>query len=643
MKTREQVSLALIEDNPWQPRREIDQDELQKLADSIYQLGLLQAPLGRRHPEVSGRIQLAFGHRRVAALRLLLQQGRGEMYVEMDVAGISDEGMAVLALTENERRKQLSQIEVVRAHYKAIDETNLTIQTLADQLDIDRSTLSNHLRVLDLPDFVLQHVESGKLRVSVAREFLVFQTATHQHTEDMQEVIRRIVNVETYGGGVPDWRRRHVRKMVSEAVSYNEKDWRPLGPPTAHSTGGGNRVASFDRDDFVWEFRDSLHTIPADDGHVENYQRSERYDKSRQWTCEAKEWSRRQSRATREANQEVEARGGSAPAASSKSASRDKHFEVVLAKDPVFKQVATSRAKKGPSRPVNDEERAQLGTRAEMRDVSGNTGFWKILEKGELDGRQNKYAWSREGGGGPRPAAGTAPTASSKSASRDKHFEVVLAKDTCLQAEMVNCPVQRRARVGRSTMRNGRSSGPGRKCGTLAATPASGRYWKRGSWMAVRINTPGVGKGEGLYRRGSLTSTSASVAPSAPRMRSPATATPCATSRCAASTGSTTRRNCKRVRQPTAKRHRRIKRVLTARTPRRSNILSSSWNPSPTTPARYWLPRWSPPTLRWPGPIRSGSTMRTGATSPDWGNWCATCWARNHWLPNTTGGKSTAR
>lgn len=399
MKTREQVSLALIEDNPWQPRREIDQDELQKLADSIYQLGLLQAPLGRRHPEVSGRIQLAFGHRRVAALRLLLQQGRGEMYVEMDVAGISDEGMAVLALTENERRKQLSQIEVVRAHYKAIDETNLTIQTLADQLDIDRSTLSNHLRVLDLPDFVLQHVESGKLRVSVAREFLVFQTATHQHTEDMQEVIRRIVNVETYGGGVPDWRRRHVRKMVSEAVSYNEKDWRPLGPPTAHSTGGGNRVASFDRDDFVWEFRDSLHTIPADDGHVENYQRSERYDKSRQWTCEVKEWSRRQSRATREANQEVEARGGSAPAASSKSASRDKHFEVVLAKDPVFKQVATSRAKKGPSRPVNDEERAQLGTRAEMRDVSGNTGFWKILEKGELDGRQNKYAWSREGGG----------------------------------------------------------------------------------------------------------------------------------------------------------------------------------------------------------------------------------------------------
>ena len=399
MKTRERIELSAIDDNPWQPRQTYDQQGIEELADSIHQLGLLQAPLGRPHPEVSGRIQSAFGHRRIKACRLLHEQGRGESHIDMDVTGISDEGMAVLALTENERRKDLSQIEVARAHYKAIDETHLTIQSLADQLGIDRSTLSNQLRVLDLPDFVLQHVESGKLSVSVAREFLVFQTATHQHTEDMQDVIRRIVNVETYGGGIPDWRRRHVRKMVSEAVSYNEKDWRPLGPPTAHSTGGGSREAVFDRDDFVWEHSDSLHTIPADDGHVEDYRRTERYDKSRQWTCEVKEWSRRQSSATREANREAATSGGPATATASKSVSRDKYFEVVLAKDPVFKQVVASREKKGPSRPVNDEERAQLGTRADLRDVSGNTKFWKILEKANLDGRQNKYSWNREGGG----------------------------------------------------------------------------------------------------------------------------------------------------------------------------------------------------------------------------------------------------
>ena len=115
MKTRERIDLELIDDNPWQPRQAIDEHALQDLVDSIHQLGLLQAPLGRRHPEVSGRVQLAFGHRRVAALRRLHAQGRGESRIEMDVAGISDEGMAVLALTENERRKELSQIEVVRA------------------------------------------------------------------------------------------------------------------------------------------------------------------------------------------------------------------------------------------------------------------------------------------------------------------------------------------------------------------------------------------------------------------------------------------------------------------------------------------------------------------------------------------------
>ena len=399
MKTRERIDLSSIDDNPWQPRQEIDQEGLQELADSIEQLGLLQAPLGRRHPEVSGRIQLAFGHRRVAGCRLLHQQGRGEPHIEMDVAGISDEGMAVLALTENERRKQLSQIEVVRAHYKAIDETALTIQTLADQLGIDRSTLSNHLRVLDLPDFVLQHVESGKLSVSVAREFLVFQSATHQHTEDMQEVVRRIVNVETYGGSAPDWRRRRVRKMISEAVSYNEKDWRPLGPRTAHSTGGGHREVAFDRDDFVWEHRDSLHTIPADDGHVENYRLTERYDKSRQWTCEVKEWRRRQTRATREANKEAEVSGGEASLASSKSVPPDRQFEQLLGKDPVFQQVVASREKKGPNRPVNDEERAELGTRAELRTVRYNQGFWKILEKTDLADHRNSYEWKREDGG----------------------------------------------------------------------------------------------------------------------------------------------------------------------------------------------------------------------------------------------------
>ena len=277
MRTREQVDLELIDDNPWQPRQVIYPDALDELAESIHQLGLLQSPSGRRSPDVSDRIQTAFGHRRVAACRLLYQQGRGERYIDMDVADLTDEQMAVMALTENEHRKQLSQMEVVRAHKRAIDETSLSIQALAGKLGMTRTTVSNNLRVLELPDFILQHVESGDLGITVAREFLVLQNADHAHVDDMRTTIEDIVNPYYARQGLPDWRRSNVRRAISERVAYNETDYRPLGPRTGHGTAGAAREATFDVDTFATERPDTLHTIPDRDGRDEN-------EGSRVWT-----------------------------------------------------------------------------------------------------------------------------------------------------------------------------------------------------------------------------------------------------------------------------------------------------------------------------------------------------------------------
>ena len=309
MKTRERVDLELIDDNPWQPRQVIDPDALDELAESINQLGLLQSPLGRRSPDVSDRIQTAFGHRRVAACRLLYQQGRWERCIDMDLADLTDEEMAVMALTENESRKQLSQIEVVRAHKRAIDETSLSIQALADKLGMNRPTLSNNLRVLELPDFILQHVESGDLGITVAREFLVLQNADHAHTDDMQGIVEGIVNPYYARQGLPDWRRSNVRRAISERVAYNETDYRPLGPRTGHGTAGAAREATFDVDAFATERPEALHSIPCPD---------EKHEGSRLWTCAVKDWTREQTRATREANKEAVESGRTPPAASSK-------------------------------------------------------------------------------------------------------------------------------------------------------------------------------------------------------------------------------------------------------------------------------------------------------------------------------------
>ena len=375
-KTRERIHLALIDDNPWQPRQEISPESVEEMADSIEQLGLLQAPLARR--SVGDRVQLAFGHRRVAGLRLLAEQNRGEWIIDIDVADISDDRMAVIALAENERRKQLTQLEVVRAYRRAIDETGLTVQALADQLGMRRDVLANHLRVLNLPDFVLEHVESGDLGISVAREFLVLRNDHHAHVDDMRQIVNDITDNYRvkHEGALPNWSRRNVRKEISDQVAANEKDFRPLGPREAGAGGnylaGAAREASFDVETFAAEHPYALHTIPNG-------------DKSRQWTCAVKDWRSWQTRATREANKAAETSGVSRDTPANKGASRDKQFEQALANDPVWKKIVAGREKKGPNRPVTDEEKAALGTRAELDvvDIHNDKVFWKKLENGQ--------------------------------------------------------------------------------------------------------------------------------------------------------------------------------------------------------------------------------------------------------------------
>ena len=118
---------------------------------------------------------------------MLYADGVWDNYIWMDIADLSDQDMAVMAITENHNREQLSQLELIQGYRRAIDETGLSVQGLADKLGMSRPRLANNLRVLTLPDFILEHVESGDLKLTVAREFLVLQSADHAHTEDMQE------------------------------------------------------------------------------------------------------------------------------------------------------------------------------------------------------------------------------------------------------------------------------------------------------------------------------------------------------------------------------------------------------------------------------------------------------------------------
>ena len=384
-KTQELIDLELIDDNPWQPRLAMDIGGVESLADDMDQIGgMLQPPLGRW---VNGRIQLAHGHRRVAACRIRAKRGTGPWQIEMETAELTDEEMVFIALSENVERKQLTDIEVVRAHKRAIAETSVTIQGLADKIGVDRATLSNNLRVLDLPDFVLEHVKRGDMVMSAAREFLVLQHGDpddggHVHTEDMHCVVRDISSVSGRRG-MPDWGRRHVRERIYLQVAYNDKDWRPLGPKPAHTTGGANQEANFDVDAFKEDYPDTLHTIPAvSRTEVVNWEARLFLDSSRLWTCNVKEWSRRKSRTTREANKAAEASGAEPRTANKSKNDKTSQLGELLAKDPVFKAIAARREKKGPNRAVTAEEQEQLGTRGTLHEMPEYKGgsFCKELK-----------------------------------------------------------------------------------------------------------------------------------------------------------------------------------------------------------------------------------------------------------------------
>jgi hypothetical protein len=121
------ISIECIDDNPFQSRQSYDEAAILELATDIAERGLLQPVVAR--PEPGGRCQLAFGHRRLRAFRLLHEQGaQGYNAIPCEVRTISTEQMALYAWSENAQRKDLTPIEEAQA-----------IRTMLDRLTGPRS------------------------------------------------------------------------------------------------------------------------------------------------------------------------------------------------------------------------------------------------------------------------------------------------------------------------------------------------------------------------------------------------------------------------------------------------------------------------------------------------------------------------
>jgi ParB family chromosome partitioning protein len=157
----QQIPTARIRPNPYQPRREFDPAALTELEASIKANGLLQPITVRRKGD---SYELIAGERRLRAVRSLQWKD-----VPAVVRDFDDQTMLVLALVENLQRADLNPIEEARGYQRLLGEFSLTHQEIADAVGKDRSTITNLLRVLTLPEHVQHLVESGKLSAGHAR------------------------------------------------------------------------------------------------------------------------------------------------------------------------------------------------------------------------------------------------------------------------------------------------------------------------------------------------------------------------------------------------------------------------------------------------------------------------------------------
>lgn len=161
-----------ISENPFQPRREFGEAEIASLAESLREHDMLQPVLVRR---VGERWQLISGERR---LRAAIRAGWKKIPVRVRQA--DDRLVAELAIVENLQRKDLNPIEKALSFQRYVREHQCTQEDLGKRIKIDRSTIANLMRLLELPELVQRAVREGTISAGHARALLPLGDAQQQ-------------------------------------------------------------------------------------------------------------------------------------------------------------------------------------------------------------------------------------------------------------------------------------------------------------------------------------------------------------------------------------------------------------------------------------------------------------------------------
>ncbi len=162
----QEIDVDRIDPNPDQPRREFDPVALEQLARSIGQHGVLQPIVVR---EAGDRFELIMGERRFRASRLA-----GRKTVPAVIADVEPDDRLELAIVENVQRQDLNPIELALA-YRALAQAGHTQDEIGQKVSMDRSSVANHIRLLDLSRTIQTDVENGRLSMGHAKALLQVQ------------------------------------------------------------------------------------------------------------------------------------------------------------------------------------------------------------------------------------------------------------------------------------------------------------------------------------------------------------------------------------------------------------------------------------------------------------------------------------
>lgn len=211
------IAVGQIDSNPFQPRRDFNEEELASLAGSIQEHGLIQPICVRR---AGDRYQVVAGERR---LRAATKAGWTE--VPAQIIEADDRQTAELAIVENLQRKDLNPLEKAASFQEYLNRYQCTHEELAGRLNIDRSTVSNLIRLLELPEAVQQAVRAGTISQGHARALLPLG--------DESEQVAMCQRIASDGLSV-----RAVESLVQETMRHGDQE------PLAVISAEGERTSA---------------------------------------------------------------------------------------------------------------------------------------------------------------------------------------------------------------------------------------------------------------------------------------------------------------------------------------------------------------------------------------------------------------